>query len=199
MNEKTTAMNEKTTGINTEQVRDLTRRWVEVMVVGENLCPFAAAVLKREQIRFAVSQAHSHAEVARDFLQELALIQQAPEEDIATSLLIVPAALGDFYDYLDALAHCETLITEAGLDGVFQLASFHPNYRFGGVPASDISHWTNRSPFPMFHLIREGQMSRVLAHYPDPDSIPERNIEHLRALGREGLIQLFPPFADYCD
>ncbi len=191
-------MNENTSEFDTEQVRELTRRWVDIMVVGENLCPFAAAVLKRDQIRFAVSQAQDSEAVARDFLAELALIQQAPEDDIATTLLIVPAALGDFYGYLDALADCEALIAEAGLEGVFQLASFHPNYRFGGVPASDISHWTNRSPYPMFHLLREGQMSRVLAHYPDPDAIPERNIEHLRALGRDGLIALFPPFADYC-
>ncbi|UTW10848.1 DUF1415 domain-containing protein [Marinobacterium rhizophilum] len=191
-------MNEKTTEFDIEQVCRLTRRWVEVMVVGENLCPFAASVLKRDQIRFAVSQAQDGAGVARDFLAELALIQQTPEDDIATTLLIVPAALGDFYDYLDALAQCEELITDAGLEGVFQLASFHPNYRFGGVPPDDISHWTNRSPYPMFHLLREGQMSRVLAHYPDPDAIPERNIEHLRALGREGLIARFPPFADYC-
>ncbi len=191
-------MNEKTTELSADQVRALTERWVEVMVVGENLCPFAAAVLKREQLRFAVSRACSAEAVARDFLQELALIQQAPEDEIATTLLILPAALGDFYDYLDALAQCEALIAEAGLEGVFQLASFHPRYRFGGVPADDISHWTNRSPYPMFHLLREGQMSRVLQHYPDPDAIPERNIAHLRALGREGLIRLFPPFADYC-
>nr|WP_067289386.1 DUF1415 domain-containing protein [Marinobacterium profundum] len=191
-------MNEKTTELCADQVRALTERWVEVMVVGENLCPFAAAVLKREQLRFAVSPADSAEAVARDFLQELALIQQAPEEEIATTLMIVPAALDDFYDYLDALAQCEALIAKAGLEGVFQLASFHPRYRFGGVPADDISHWTNRSPYPMFHLLREGQMSRVLAHYPDPDAIPERNIAHLRALGPEGLIKLFPPFADYC-
>jgi hypothetical protein len=191
-------MNEKTTKLSADQVRALTERWVEVMVVGENLCPFAAAVLKREQLRFAVSQACSAEAVARDFLQELALIQQAPEDEIATTLLILPAALGDFYDYLDVLAQCEALIAEAGLEGVFQLASFHPRYRFGGVPPDDISHWTNRSPYPMFHLLREGQMSRVLSHYPDPDAIPERNIAHLRALGRDGLIRLFPPFADYC-
>jgi hypothetical protein len=191
-------MNDKMTEYSPEQVRALTRRWLEVMVVGENLCPFAAPVLKRAQIRFAVSEAQTAAAIAADFLQELDLIQQAPEDEIATTLLIVPRALGDFYDYLDLLAHCEDLIAEAGLDGVFQLASFHPRYRFTGVPADDISHWTNRAPFAMFHLLREGQMSRVLAHYPDPDAIPERNIEHLRALGRDGLIRLFPPFADYC-
>jgi uncharacterized protein len=191
-------MNKTLTEYSPEQVLALTQRWVEVMVVGENLCPFAAPVLRREQIRYAVCEARTTEAINSAFLQELERIQQAPEDDIATTLLIMPRALGDFYQYLDMLAHCEDLIAAAGLEGVFQLASFHPRYRFGGVPASDISHWTNRAPFPMFHLLREGQLSRVLAHYPDPDAIPQRNIEHLRALGRDGLIRLFPPFADYC-
>lgn len=174
------------------------RRWVEVMVVGENLCPFAAPDFRHDRIRYAVCAAEAPEALAQVFLEELALIHARGEREIATSLLIMPRALADFDDYLDMLALCEDLIGQAGLDGVFQLASFHPRYRFEGVPADDVSHWTNRAPFPAFHLIREGQMSRVLMHYPDPAAIPERNIAHLRALGRDGLIRLFPPFADYC-
>ncbi|MFC6670653.1 DUF1415 domain-containing protein [Marinobacterium aestuariivivens] len=181
-----------------DEILALMQRWVEVMVVGENLCPFAAPDVRHGRVRYAISEARTEEALARDFLAELDLIQHAAEDEVATSLLIAPRMLADFGDYLDMLALCETLIERAGLDGVFQLASFHPRYLFGGVPEDDLSHWTNRAPFPAFHLIREGQMSRVLMNYPDPDAIPERNIEHLRALGRDGLVRLFPPFADYC-
>ncbi|NVK41243.1 MAG: DUF1415 domain-containing protein [Oceanospirillaceae bacterium] len=181
------------------EILALMRRWVEVMVVGENLCPFAAPDVRHERVRYAISDAREPEALVPEFLEELALIQQTPESEIATTLLVVPHMLSDFDDYLDMLALCEELVEEVGLEGLFQLASFHPGYLFDGVAADDLGHWTNRAPFPVFHLIREGQMSRVLMHYPDPDAIPERNIAHLRALGRARLIELFPPFADYCD
>lgn len=180
-----------------EEVEALTRQWVETMVVGLNLCPFAAPVVKKDTLRYAVTEGQSEEDLAHAFLSELEKIQKANEVDIATSLVIMPKALADFYDYLDMLAVFENLLKASGLEGTFQLASFHPNYQFAGVAAEDLSHWTNRSPFPMVHIIREGQMERVLAHYPDPDAIPERNINLLRELGREELIKRFPPFAEY--
>jgi hypothetical protein len=180
-----------------DQVLALTRQWVESMVVGLNLCPFASPVVRHNTLRYVVSEETDTESLAAFFLQELALIHESDEKEIATSLLIMPKAVPDFYDYLDLLDLCEGLLEEAELEGVFQLASFHPGYLFGGVPANDISHWTNRSPFPMFHLIREDQMSKVLKHYKNPDEIPERNIQRLRELGREGLIKQYPPFADY--
>jgi len=180
-----------------EEVEALTRQWVETMVVGLNLCPFAAPVVKKDTLRYAVTEGQSEEDLAHAFLSELEKIQKANEVDIATSLVIMPKALADFYDYLDMLAVFENLLKASGLEGTFQLASFHPNYQFAGVAAEDLSHWTNRSPFPMVHIIREGQMERVLAHYADPDAIPERNINLLRELGREELIKRFPPFAEY--
>ena len=180
-----------------EEVEALTRQWVETMVVGLNLCPFAAPVVKKDTLRYAVTEGQSEEDLAHAFLSELEKIQKANEVDIATSLVIMPKALTDFYDYLDMLAVFENLLKASGLEGTFQLASFHPNYQFAGVAAEDLSHWTNRSPFPMVHIIREGQMERVLAHYPNPDAIPERNINLLRELGREELIKRFPPFAEY--
>ncbi|GGO77239.1 hypothetical protein GCM10011348_06300 [Marinobacterium nitratireducens] len=182
-----------------DEILALMKRWVEVMVVGENLCPFAAPDVRHDRVRYAISDARLPGSLVREFLAELDLIQRTPESEIATTLLVVPHLLDHFDDYLDMLAFCEDLLAEAGLDGVFQLASFHPGYLFEGVPEDDLSHWSNRAPFPTLHLIREGQMSRVLMHHPDPDAIPERNIAHLRELGRERLIELFPPFADYCD
>jgi len=181
-----------------ESVCSLTRRWVETMVVGLNLCPFAAPVVKDESLRYSVSEAIEREALVADFLKQIEAIQLADEDDIATTLLIVPHMLQDFYDYLDMLALFEELLQDAGLEGVLQLASFHPGYLFGGVKENDLSHWTNRSPYPTFHIIREAQMSRALTHYKNPEQIPERNMKLLRDLGRQGLIERFPPFADYC-
>lgn len=178
------------------QIEQLSRQWVETMVVGLNLCPFAAPVVRKETLRYALSRAADEAALSQWFLDELMLISEAPDTEIATSLLMMPAVT-DFYDYLDLLDHFERLLKRAGLEGIFQLASFHPQYLFGGVDPDDLSHWTNRSPFPMVHIIREGQMERVLASYKDPDAIPERNMQLMRDLGKAGLIETFPPLADY--
>ncbi|WP_299200354.1 DUF1415 domain-containing protein [uncultured Amphritea sp.] len=181
-----------------EQVEKITRQWVETMVVGLNLCPFAAPVVKDNSLRYAVTEAQESESLVAAFLAEIELIQAASETDISTTLFIVPVGLEDFYDYLDHLRLFEELLVESGLDGVLQLASFHPGYLFAGVPEDDLSHWSNRTPWPAFHIIREAEMGRALAHYANPEQIPERNIKLLRELGREGLIERFPPFADYC-
>lgn len=179
------------------EVISFSRQWVELIVVGLNLCPFASPVVRHNTLRYAVSESSELEGLTCDFLNELNMIQQADEKEIATSLLIMPRAVSDFYDYLDVLAHFEKLLAKAGLSGIFQLASFHPAYLFAGVETDDLSHWTNRSPFPMIHIIREDQMSRVLMHYDNPEEIPERNIKRLRELGREGLIKRFPPFSEF--
>lgn len=177
----------------------LTRAWVETMVVGLNLCPFAAPVVKQDSLRYSVTDAATDEVVAAGFLDELDLIQRSDEKSVATTLYIFPNATADFYDYLDLLHTCERLLDQAGMSEQFQVASFHPGYLFAGVDQDDLSHWTNRSPFPMLHIIRENQMSRVLAHYKDPDAIPERNIALMHELGKAGLIERFPPLADYWD
>ncbi len=181
------------------EVISFSRQWVETIVIGLNLCPFASPVIRKNTLRYAVSESEDIEALEKDFLYELNLIQQADEKEIATTLLIMPRAVADLYDYLDLLAHFERLLAKTGLSGIFQLASFHPAYLFAGVDADDLSHWTNRSPFPMVHIIREGQMSRVLMHYENPEEIPERNIKLLRELGREGLVARFPPFAEFID
>ncbi|MBY4676534.1 DUF1415 domain-containing protein [Marinobacterium arenosum] len=185
-------MNKKVQQATPETVIKQTREWVEAVVVGLNLCPFAAPVVRQQTIRYAVSEAVDEEVLLQDFLRELHLLQQSDEEQIATTVLSFSRALQCFDDYLDLLAVMEGLVEQAGLDGVFQLASFHPDYLFDGVDAEDRSHWTNRSPWPAVHIIREGQMSRVLMHYKDPEQIPERNIELLRSLPEERLRELFP-------
>jgi len=180
-----------------QQQLTLTQQWLETIVVGMNLCPFAKPVVKAQSLRYALTQTSDSEQLLRFFLAELEKIAQASEQQIATTLVIMPSAVADFYDYLDLLAQCQGLLESAQLAGEFQLASFHPGYLFAGVDIDDMSHWTNRSPYPMLHIIRQGQMSRLLAGYPNPESIPQRNIQLLRELGRAELIQRFPPFADY--
>lgn len=181
-----------------EQVEQMTREWVESMVVGLSLCPFAAPVVKDNTLRYVVTAAREGEALVAAFLAEVEQLQASDEQTMSTTLFIVPEGLGDFYQYLDHLHLFEDLLQQAGLEGVLQLASFHPGYLFAGVPEDDLSHWSNRSPWPTFHIIREAEMSRALAHYPNPEQIPERNIKRLRALGRDALIERFPPFADYC-
>lgn len=180
-----------------EQARTLTQQWVESMVVGLNLCPFAAPVVRGETIRYHVSTAGNEDDLLRDFLQQLSDLVETPETELSTTLVITPWLLQEFDEFLDLVADAEALLERAGVEDLFQIASFHPGYLFEGVDADDISHWTNRAPFPALHLIRQDEMSRALVSYPDPDQIPKRNIARLRELGREGLIARFPPLADY--
>lgn len=180
-----------------EQAPTLTQEWVEAIVVGLNLCPFAAPEVKNKAIRYAVSHGGKAEAVVQDFLTELDKIQNAEETELSTTLLCFTQVADEFEEFLDILDICQQNLENSGLDGVFQLASFHPEYCFSGVDKDDITNWTNRAPFPTIHLIREGQMSRVLTHYKNPDEIPERNMALMETLGKEGLIQKFPPLAHY--
>jgi hypothetical protein len=165
----------------------VTRRWLRDCVLALELCPFAAPVLRDSSLRIAVSEAVDHEEQLRDFLAELDLIQNSPEEAVSTTLLVYPGGPASFEDFLDLVADAEDLLEQAGLDGVIQLAHFHPLYQFAGEPPEDLSHYTNRSPLPVLHLLRESMLTRVLSAYPDPGQIPARNIETLRGLGRDEI------------
>lgn len=164
-----------------------TRRWLAEFVVGLNLCPFARPLLDSEQLRIAVCPDADIDSLQRSFLAELDLIQSTPESDLATSLLVFTSALVDFDDYLDFLALAQELLSQAGLEGLVQLASFHPDYRFEGEAENAASHFSNRSPYPTIHLIREDMLERVLVDFPDPEGIPDRNIATLEGLGVEEL------------
>lgn len=190
-------INHDTPAYTPENAVILTRQWVEAIVVGLNLCPFAAPVVKNATIHYALCEGRNAETVIQAFLAELDRIQSSPEDELATTLLITPYALEEFEQYLDTLDILQSLLERSGLSGVLQLASFHPHYQFAGVPEQDITNWTNRSPFPCFHLIREGMMSRVLMNYGSPDQIPERNMALMRELGRDGMIEKYPPYADY--
>jgi hypothetical protein len=172
----------------------LTRLWVEKLVVGEGLCPFAHPIMDKLHIEECTSQ--DIEQVSRGFLSLLNEMQLAEEDDLPTALYIVPNALTDFDDYLDWLFLCEDLLEQAGLEGEIQLASFHPDYEFEGEEAEAMTNYSNRSPFPMIHFIRENHISEALKTVTKPEAIPERNKRHMQRLGKEGLLNLMPELAD---
>jgi len=175
--------------INHEPALQHTRNWVESVVIALNLCPFAARELNQDRIRFSLSKADNVASLLADLEVELQTLKQ--DERIETTLLVHPQALTDFSEYNQFLDILDTLLIETGLEGVFQIASFHPDYQFAGTQADDVSNYTNRSPYPMLHLIREASLERAVANYPDADQIPQRNIELLEGMGRHEVLTLW--------
>lgn len=162
-----------------------TRRWIEQVVVGLSLCPFARPVLPT--LRIAVTPARDLEALLGALAAELGRLVGSDPTALPTTVLVVPEALADFDDYLDALAVVEAALEDAGLEGEIQVASFHPRYRFEGAPADDPANYSNRSPYPMFHLLREADVGAAVDAHPDPEGIPARNIERLRAMGVEAI------------
>jgi hypothetical protein len=168
-----------------------TRLWLERAVIGLNLCPFAKAVQAKGQVRFVLSDDEAPEALLETLGAELLLLRDAPPEDIDTTLIVHPRVLVDFLDYNDFLEQADALVAELGLEGVLQVASFHPDYQFAGTAPDDVENFTNRSPYPTLHLLREDSVSRAVEAFPDPDAIVERNVEALRRLGRDGWRALF--------
>lgn len=164
-----------------------TRRWLEHMVVGLNLCPFASGVINANSVHIEVCSAVATEDVLSAVLQQLDLLQRHDENMVATSLLVFSQGLQDFQAFWAIVEIAEELLQEVALDGVIQIASFHPQYLFEGEAVDDVSHYTNRSPFPMLHFIREAQLTRALADYPNADEIPQNNINRLQQLGLAGI------------
>ncbi|MFZ6812982.1 DUF1415 domain-containing protein [Undibacterium sp. Rencai35W] len=169
-----------------------TELWLEKAVIGLNLCPFAKAVQVKQQIRFAFSEAKTPDALLQDVVKELELLAEANPEKIETSILIHPYVLTDFLDYNDFLDVADAALQELDLDGILQIASFHPDYQFAGTEPDDIDNFTNRSPYPCLHLIREESIDRAVAAFPDADMIYEKNIQTMRDLGLDGWRKLFP-------
>lgn len=165
---------------------DTTRHWLEQAVIGLNLCPFAKAVHLKQQIRWVESPATDAETLLDELVRELQLLAAADPEVIDTTLLIHPHALADFLDYNDFLDVADAAIAELGLEGVLQVASFHPDYQFEGTAPDDADNLSNRSPFPTLHLLREDSIDRAVAAFPEAATIYERNIETLRRLGSDG-------------
>ena len=163
------------------------RRWLEEFVVGLDLCPFARPLLDSPSLRIAICEYTERAALRRSFLEELNLLQNSNEAAIATTLLAMPCALEKFEDFLDFFYEADDLLHGCGLSGHVQLASFHPRYRFAGELEGTASHYSNRSPYPMLHLLRENMLGRVLAAFPEPEQIPLQNIHRLNMIGDEDM------------
>jgi hypothetical protein len=168
-----------------------TQVWLERAVIGLNLCPFAKAVHVKKQIRYAVTAAQTADELLAELEHELQLLAGTDPKLLDTTLLIHPQAMVDFLDFHFFLAEADALIRNLGFDGVFQIASLHPQYEFAGSEPDEIENFTNRSPYPTLHLLREASIDRAVAAFPDAADIFEKNIETLNRLGHEGWRQLW--------
>ena len=170
-----------------------TRRWLERAVIGLNLCPFAKAVVAKGQVRYVLSAATTPEALLEELAYELVRLQQTEPDQVDTTLLIHPQVLTDFLDYNDFLDTADAAVEALDLEGEIQVASFHPDYQFADTAYDDVGNCSNRSPYPMLHLLREASVERAVAAFPDPEVIVERNLETLEKLGIEGWRKLLAP------
>jgi hypothetical protein len=180
----------KARGPDHDAVVAATRAWVERAVIGLNLCPFAKAVYLKDQVRFVVSEARSAGALLADLEGELRSLSGVAADAVDTTLLIHPHVLTDFLDYNDFLDVADAAVTRLGLAGAIQVASFHPEYQFAGMAPDDVTNFTNRSPYPTLHLLREASVDRAVATFPGADEIYQRNMEAMRRLGVAGWVAL---------
>jgi hypothetical protein len=169
----------------------MTRRWLERSVIGLNLCPFAAGPYRDDRVHFCVSEQRTASGLLEEFRSESVGLQAADPLQRETTLLIHPWVLNDFLEYNDFLEVCEAAVADLGLEGELQVASFHPRYQFADTQPDDIENFTNRSPYPMLHLLREVSVERAIAATGDTEEIYRRNIRTLRALGHSGWQRLW--------
>lgn len=172
------------------EIIDRTRRWLAAYVIGLKLCPFAEPVLRNKRLALKVTSVQEPRGLLQALEDEIAFLKNAPSDQFETTLLIHPWALQDFAEYNEFLGVAEALLEQLGMGGVLQLASFHPDYCFAGEPSDDPANLTNRSPYPMLHLLRESSVSAALDAGADTEAIVNRNIELLRGLSAEALDQL---------
>ena len=169
-----------------------TEDWLEKAVIGLNLCPFTKAVHAKKQIRYVVSDADTPEALLELLMDELQTLSDTPAEQVDTTLIIHPHVLNDFEDYNEFLDVADAALEDMGLVGELQVASFHPDYQFADTDRNDIGNYTNRSPYPTLHLLREDSVERAVEAFPEAEAIFEKNIETMEKLGHDGWDKLFP-------
>jgi uncharacterized protein len=174
-----------------QAVVEATRHWIESMVIGLDLCPFARSVYETDRIRYVVTEATDEEQLLEDLTVELRSLASAAPTQIETTLLIHPHVLGSFLDFNDFLGVSDQVIAHLGLRGVIQLASFHPEYQFSGTKPDDVENYTNRSPYPILHLLREDSITRAASGFIDLALIPPRNIDTLKRLGKQKILERY--------
>lgn len=185
---KTFSTMSNTQAFNEEIVIDQTRNWIRSVVIGLNLCPFAARSVDKNRVRYVVSAAQTLEACLTALMQE---VQRLDDDDsIDTTLLILPTAFSDFEDFLELTELADELLAENEYEGIYQVASFHPDYHFDDAPEDDPADFTNRSIYPMLHLLREEQVEQAIDSHPDPEGIPERNVQFTREKGLEYMKKL---------
>ncbi len=167
--------------VSSQQIIDQTKKWITQVIIGCNFCPFAARVIKQQSVFYKVETASATAICLESFLQEVTRLDN--DDTIETSFLIFPDTFKRFEDYLDLVSVAEKLLKQKGYNGIYQLASFHPLYRFADSVEDDAANYTNRSLYPMLHLLRESSIDKALEHYNNPEAIPGRNINFAREKG----------------
>jgi len=166
-----------------DQVIEAVKYWLEKTIIGFNFCPFAKKEFVNHRVHYEVVDETNQQEMLLALVHEIERLDRSAE--IETTLLILPVGLESFLDYLDFITLAEDLLVELDYEGIYQLASFHPDYCFEGVQQTDVSNYTNRSPYPIIHLLREASLEKVLAKYPNPELIPETNIQQAEEKGGE--------------
>lgn len=172
-----------------QSIVDAVRRWVESIVVGLDLCPFARRVVQGNRIRYVVTDATDSESLRTALAEELRSLAAIPLDEVETTLLIHPDALVKFDDYCDFLPVADQLVRSLRLEGVIQIASFHPQFQFADSRPDDVENYTNRSPYPLLHLLREESVTRVAGDAEQMLEIPRRNAELLRQMGREAILE----------
>jgi hypothetical protein len=175
-----------------EQIIADVRSWVDEVVIGLDLCPFAARPRDEKRLRIAVSHATTEEALLDDLQAELERLADTPAEELETTLLAIPDMLENFAGYNDFLDAVELWLEQFGWEGELQVASFHPDYQFADTEPDDAGNLTNRSPWPLLHIIREDSLEKAIEHYPDVEGIPDRNIRRMKALTAEEKKRLFP-------
>ncbi len=179
------------TNLNTDDQRIITqtKKWLESVIIAHNYCPFAKREFDKGTIRYRVIHETEFNSLLESVIQECVWLDQ--NKDTETTLIILPSNLSNFNSFLDCLGLAEDLLISQGYEGTYQLASFHPDYCFQGAEDNDPANYTNRSPYPMFHLIRESSVQAAVENHPDADAIPGRNIEYAQQQGLEKMKALF--------
>jgi hypothetical protein len=173
-----------------EKIIAQTKEWLEKAVIGLNLCPFAKAVHVKNQIRYVVTETTSPEQLISTLKTELQSLMAADPKVVDTTLIIHPKCLTDFYEYNEFLAQADTAVAEMKFHGILQIASFHPNYHFAGCEPDAIENYTNRSPYPMLHILREASVTWAVESMPEAVLIPTKNVETMKKLGHEGWKKL---------
>jgi hypothetical protein len=175
-----------------KQAEQEIRQWLDQAVIGLQLCPFASMPVREGKVRIQVSSENDIVVLLHLLFDELMLLEETPADELETTLMVLPEAMPEFLEFNEFLGQAEQLLIDSGWQGIFQIASFHPLYQFDGTLPDAAENLTNRSPYPVLHLLRDESLSKAIAAYPDTLAIPERNIQRMRDLSDQQKLRIFP-------